>query len=146
MYNMYWKYIPNSTNSFFFGLFCFFENLWFLCFLKFHPQLCYFVDFVGGLICRYGEKGGKEKHRSFCHMTLHELGFSHGNNQQNVNGLAWKRMQHGVQNNLPYETLFDSSMPYGQHWPNWNPFCSNHWRKNLGKQRFKTHSSIKGEG
>jgi hypothetical protein len=29
------------------------------------------VNFVGGLVCRYGEKGGKEKHRSFCHMLFH---------------------------------------------------------------------------
>jgi hypothetical protein len=26
---------------------------------------------VGGLVCRYGEKGGKEKHRSFCHMLFY---------------------------------------------------------------------------
>ncbi len=31
----------------------------------------YFVDFVGGLVCRYGEKGEKEKYRSFCHMLFY---------------------------------------------------------------------------
>ncbi len=28
------------------------------------------MDFVGGLVCRYGEKGGKEKHRSFLSYVV----------------------------------------------------------------------------
>jgi hypothetical protein len=48
--------------------------------------------------------------------TLHERVFSHGKHcsQQNVDKLAWKMLEHGIQNNLPCEIIFHSFMPCGQ--------------------------------
>jgi hypothetical protein len=74
MYNMYWKYILDSTPSCFLGFFLFFVFLKICGFFVsrgFILNFAAFVDFVGGLVCRYGEKGGKEKHRSFCHMLFY---------------------------------------------------------------------------